>query len=223
MFLTKFELNPRRRGAQQLIASPHAMHAAVLAGFAGGDAGAAHTTEQGRVLWRLERGEHRWTLLLLSPNTPDLTHLVEQAGWPTTETWHTKPYGQFLGRVANGDRYAFRLRANPVHSLAPEPGEKRGRVLAHVTPAQQAAWLDGQSEKHGFSIPRAPDHEPLLRVSDRATVSFQRNQKRVTLRQATFDGSLTVTDRDAFSAALTHGIGRAKGYGCGLLTLARER
>ena len=43
------------------------------------------------------------------------------------------------------------------------------------------------------------------------------------LFRSTFEGMLTVTDRDAFVHALTHGIGRAKGYGCGLLTIAPVR
>ena len=36
----------------------------------------------------------------------------------------------------------------------------------------------------------------------------------------TFDGSLTVTDPEKLRHALSNGIGRAKGYGCGMLTLA---
>ena len=43
----------------------------------------------------------------------------------------------------------------------------------------------------------------------------------VTLRQAQFDGTLTVTDVESLQGALINGIGRGKGYGCGLLTLRR--
>lgn len=221
MILTQFELNPRRRGSQQLISSPQAMHAAVLAGFPGTVSGHVSSPGGGRVLWRLDRQDHRYILLVLSPKTPDFTHLVEQAGWPNTKTWHSKNYEGLLDGVAAGDRYSFRLRANPVHALAPEPGEKRGKVVAHVTPAQQSDWLDLQGENHGFMIPRSPEETPQVRITDRDTVTFLRNRKLVTLRQATFDGSLIVTDRERFVNALTQGIGRAKGYGCGLLTLAR--
>ena len=41
----------------------------------------------------------------------------------------------------------------------------------------------------------------------------------VTLLQATFEGVLTVTDAAAFRNALTKGIGRAKAYGMGMLTV----
>ncbi len=42
----------------------------------------------------------------------------------------------------------------------------------------------------------------------------------VTLTTVTYDGILQITDADAFRRALTNGIGHAKAYGCGLLTLA---
>nr|WP_246421854.1 type I-E CRISPR-associated protein Cas6/Cse3/CasE [Nocardiopsis mwathae] len=38
-----------------------------------------------------------------------------------------------------------------------------------------------------------------------------------------YDGRLIVTDPAAFTAALKEGIGRAKAYGCGLLSLAPDR
>jgi len=43
----------------------------------------------------------------------------------------------------------------------------------------------------------------------------------VTLVTVTYDGLLEVTDPDALRRTLTRGLGRAKAYGCGLLTLAR--
>lgn len=42
----------------------------------------------------------------------------------------------------------------------------------------------------------------------------------MTLSTATSDGTLEVLDSQTLGTALVHGIGRAKGYGCGLLTLA---
>ena len=43
----------------------------------------------------------------------------------------------------------------------------------------------------------------------------------VTLRKAIFEGVLRVTDAELFTRTLTEGIGRAKAYGNGLLTLRR--
>lgn len=45
----------------------------------------------------------------------------------------------------------------------------------------------------------------------------------VTLTRVTYNGILQVTDPAALRRALTGGIGPAKAYGCGLLTLAPNR
>jgi CRISPR system Cascade subunit CasE len=47
-----------------------------------------------------------------------------------------------------------------------------------------------------------------------------RRGKPVTLVTVTFDGRLEITDPEALRRTLTQGIGRARAYGCGLLTLA---
>jgi CRISPR system Cascade subunit CasE len=92
MFLTRMPINPARRGSRRLMASPQALHAAVLAGFADSAA-----SPEGRVLWRLDTyGQHRVLLYVASADKPDFTHIVEQAGWPTTEAWDTRDYGRFL-------------------------------------------------------------------------------------------------------------------------------
>ncbi|WP_337661692.1 type I-E CRISPR-associated protein Cas6/Cse3/CasE [Actinoalloteichus sp. AHMU CJ021] len=52
---------------------------------------------------------------------------------------------------------------------------------------------------------------------------FARQGTTVTLTLATYEGRLRVADPGVFRRTLTHGVGSAKGYGCGLLTLARVR
>lgn len=220
MFISRVQLNPRRRGAVPLLASPHALHAAVLASFP--DPGAR---PEGRVLWRLDLDEHSTNLYIVSPAQPDVTHLVEQAGWPTLDdTALVRSYDPLLTRIEVGQRYAFRLTANPTHS-APRAGDSRGKVFGHVTVSQQEKWLLDRQERSGFVVTPA-DGVPsdldsrALAVTARRTLSFSRRETRVTLSVATFEGRLEVTDRAAFVTALCHGIGRAKGYGCGLLTIA---
>lgn len=215
MYITHFQLNPRRRGAMKLLTSPQAMHAAVLASFAD-----PSETESGRVLWRRDRGRNREDLLIVSPQRPDLTHLVEQAGWPTTATWTTRPYAGVLARLAAGQRWRFRLTANPTTNGAADQQRGRGSVIPCTTIAQQEHWLRSRADRHGFDIPVNSLDAPELAVSERRTIQFARRQHTVTLATVTFEGILTVTDRDSFAHTLAHGIGRAKGYGCGLLTIA---
>ncbi|MGC7096773.1 type I-E CRISPR-associated protein Cas6/Cse3/CasE [Amycolatopsis lurida] len=219
MFLSRFEFNTARRGARHLLASPQRLHAAVLAAF-------PRTIEhavpgQGRVLWRLDQPPHRALLYLLSPHEPDLTHLVEEAGWPATHTWDTRDYAPLLDRLATGQRYAFRLTANPTFSRSTETDTRtRGRRLGHVTATQQTDWLLARTERHGFTVADTEFKEPDLALTSRTTHKFKREGHDVTIATATFNGTLTVTDPATLRHALTHGIGPAKGYGCGLLTLA---
>lgn len=216
MFLTRFELNPVRRGARHLLASPHRLHAAVLAGF---PTDQREPTPQGRILWRLDQRSRQTLLYLASPHQPDLTHLTEQAGWPATQRWDTRPYTPLLDRLNTGQHWAFRLSANPVHNGPSTPGE-RGKRHGHVTITQQTRWLLDRAHHNGFTIPETTGKEPDVAVHARHTWRFPRDGRTVTLATAVFEGRLETTDPDALRHALTHGIGPAKGYGCGLLTLA---
>lgn len=231
MFLTRMPLNAARRGTGRLLGSPQLMHAAVLSSFPPGDPDASGAHAEGRVLWRVDAdGPHRW-LYVLSPERPDLTAIVEQAGWPLSGTWDTRPYDTLLARATRGAEFAFALVANPVRDV--RVGERVAKRLPHVTAAQQAQWLRDKAGRHGFEIVERevesarPDGSTESRsveelvVSDRMDRSFKRGSGRVTLRTARFEGVLRVADSDAFRAALCRGIGPAKGYGCGLLTVQR--
>lgn len=219
MFLTKMQINPRRRGARILLASPQAMHAAVLAGFPD-----ARPTDEGRVLWRLDtHGQHRVALFIVSPDKPDLTHLVEQAGWPTTCAWETRCYDGLLSSLRIGQHWQFRLTANPVRAGKRE-GWSDTKPLGHVTVKQQEGWLLDRVERLGFQIAgTTADGQPDLAVIDRSVRRFDRNGSRITVSTATFEGHLEITDPDLLRRGMTFGIGRAKSYGCGLLTIARPR
>lgn len=219
MYLTRTPINPRRRGSAQLLSSPQAMHAAVLAAFAEPAA-----SDDGRILWRVDNHRNQRVLLyVVSPQMPDFTHLVEQAGWPTTETWLTRPYAPLLEKLAPGQHWQFRLTANPVHA-GRRPDWPNTKPIAHVTAKQQERWLIDRAASWGFAL--APtggvgfEDGFDLAIVERSTRKFRRGNATVTLGVATFEGHLEVTDAAALRHALTHGVGRAKAYGCGLITLA---
>ena len=216
MFLTRFEINQARRGAQKLLGSPQAMHAAVLAGF---PSLLDKEKPAGRVLWRLDSSGQSTLLYVVSPTAPDLTHLVEQAGWPQTATWQTKDYQPLLESVAAGQRWGFRLTANVAVSKTLEH-DKRSNRYGHVTVEQQHEWFVTRTKKHGFRIADNANGFEALAIRDRVVKQFRRQGSLVTLATATFDGVLEIADADALRAALIGGIGPAKAYGCGLLTLA---
>lgn len=212
MHLTQFEINPARRGAQKLLGSPQAMHAAVLAGFPSEDA------DHGRILWRVDPGPHHTYIYVSSPRRPDLTHLVEQAGWPTTSTWSTGDLGPLLDSLAIGQHWGFRLAANPTRSTRVGDRERSQRVGC-VTAQQQLDWFLARTTKWGIKIPTT-DGNPDVVVNGRGVRSFRRQEGRVTVATAVFDGHLEIVDPDLLRTAMVDGIGPAKAYGCGLLTLA---
>lgn len=227
MYLTRFRVNTARVTARRLLASPQALHAAVLSSFAV----PPRTDSDGpRVLWRLDRTSRAEThLYIVSPGRPDLTHLVEQAGWPSTSRWETYDYTPFLSRLTKGDRWAFRLTANPVHTIRRNDSEPT-KLTGHVTPAHQTRWLLQRQERAGFKVvekpperrrlPKGDEYQLLLHDRRQLTFHKKREERPITLLTVTFDGQLEVTDPDAFRRTLTRGIGRAKAYGCGLMTLA---
>ncbi len=218
MYLTRMYLNPRRRGTQKFLASPHALHAAVESTIPPSD-----LAPRGRMLWRVDgQGSDRVTLYVVSAERPDCTCIAEQAGWPTQETWATRSYLPVLDSLEAGEAWRFRLTGNPVHAVRLVEGAPTKRV-GHVTAPQQIGWLLQQGQNHGFEIPVGADGDPTVVVSNRLVRNFGRihagSRSQVTLSTATFDGILTVVDPVAFRSALMNGIGRAKGYGCGLLTV----
>ena len=123
----------------------------------------------------------------------------------------TKDYEPFLSSLIKEKVYRFRLTANPVHSVPTEPG-KRGKVLAHVTIDQQMEWLQSKSDKLGVDFNK-------FTITASEFTKFRRNGKDVTLKLTTYNGFLTVKDNDLLTQAMITGIGRAKAYGAGLLTL----
>ena len=229
MYLTRMPLNAARWETRRLMASPYRLHAVVEAAFS---PGMATSDGDGRVLWRLDKRTDKpqaFWLYIVSPEKPDLTHVVEQAGWPVHERlWETKDYRPFLDRLENGQRWEFRLKANPVRKVRKDKGRRPdesvvGTLQGHVTVKQQVEWLMSRAEAHGFELPLDANEKPAVIVSQRNREVFRRGSDEVTLSTAVYDGTLTVTDADLMRATLCQGIGRAKGFGCGLLTIAPVR
>lgn len=223
MYLTRMYLNPRRRQTIRFQRDPESLHAAVESAFPPGAPGAGDA----RKLWRLDLEGNQAKLLILSARVPSLEHLQEQAGWATEQTWESREYEPLLARITKGQRYAFRLAANPVHTVTGDDGVKRR--LAHVSVGHQLRWLEERAEAIGVSFGVAdsegtdPDPTSAVRVSFRETVRFRRGEQRVTLARTRFDGMLEVENAERLRTALISGIGRGKAYGCGLLTLAPLR
>lgn len=203
--LSHVAIDPRRRESWSILASPQEMHALV----------ARATGGQGRPLWRLDTpATGAPQLLIVSDDEPDWAafDLVRD------EQPESRPYEPFLSRLQAGQQWRFRVALNPTTSL-PAEGGARGKVVP-VKTRDQVDWFRGRAGSWGFSV---AEGEGDVDTVGSVVEKFLRRDQRVTLTVTTFEGVLTVMDADVLRSGLVSGFGRAKGYGCGLLTLARPR
>ncbi|WP_282710291.1 type I-E CRISPR-associated protein Cas6/Cse3/CasE [Lancefieldella sp. Marseille-Q7238] len=250
MYFTRFPINLTRRETRHMLASPYRMHAAIAGSFPPD----VPMEEEGRVLWRVDWQKNGGAYLyVVSPTSPSLVGLNEQIGFPDlSPSWQTRDYNPFLDHLAVGQRYAFRLVANPVVNRSSRGGKqdainKQGSQmrLPHLTILQQEAWLVGKAayngtnievpelflqqdstraSRNGFEVLQDARGISRLIVSNTRELSFHKESQKqpITLAIAQYDGLLRVTDITALRHALINGIGHGKGFGCGLLTLAAE-
>lgn len=191
------------------------MHAAVE--------GVLPPERQGRVLWRLERNGPHASLLVQSPERPSLEHVVEQAGWPdaTGGAPRIADLEPLLFSLARGRQFGFRARLNPVQNVPAAEGRSTRR--GHRTLAHQLEWFTRRAQEDcwGFRLLKHGE-EPTVGIVERERLRFVRDRggAHVIIDTATFEGVIEVTNPSLLRNSLLNGIGSAKAYGCGLVTLA---
>ena len=208
MLISRIELNMGNAKTRHAVVVPQVLHAAIEVCF-------PDKAEKDRKLWRIDRLRDSMYLLLLSAETPDFTEFARQF-CSEGVTGETKDYTHLLNSIRDGASLRFRLRANPTHSVTRD-NESRGKVYAHITVEQKLNWLIKKAQCCGFRL-----DERLFDVVETDYLRFWRSKTSppVEIGVAVYEGLLEVADRELFIHALTHGIGRAKAYGCGLLTVA---
>jgi CRISPR system Cascade subunit CasE len=110
-----------------------------------------------------------------------------------------------------------------------ERAEARAALLSRVS----GEWLARQGEAHGFEPDPAPSAEGWLgegltppgvtRATGYRVLRVDRGPRASPMQAGVLDleGTLTVRDPDRFVAAVRHGFGRAKAFGCGLMLIRR--
>lgn len=161
-------------------------------------------------LTRLEEGGSFARMLLLSPTPPT------RPCWCAPDAWQgPKPIGEtFLSHRL----YRFQLCANPtrkVKAFKPDGMERpNGRREPLRTREELVGWIRRKGEAGGFKV-----DEATLRTFPRGRESFVRQGKAGLHSAVEFQGVLTVADRQRFGEAFARGIGSAKAFGFGMLTL----
>lgn len=213
MYLSRLILNPRNRRVQREVANPYELHRSLMRAF-------PDDLQEGdeRVLFRLEPGRNgALTLLVQSWTLPHWSYLAA----PEFDRY-LLPVGEpnpavkaFDLDLAPGQMLAFRLRANPTARRTFE--DKKRRVGIYDEQAQ-IEWLKRKGELGGFRLlsARIGNQEDVER-----TIRQKGKERKLKLAAVQFDGLLQVTDPKRLRQTVRQGIGSAKGFGFGLLSLAR--
>jgi CRISPR system Cascade subunit CasE len=220
VFLSKLTLNPRSHTFRRDVADVHDMHRTVMSAYPELSTTAGYRQAHG-VLWRIDTVHSGLVQYVQSRTAPDWDRLPEGHLLKPAEVRSLQPV---LDSIAAGRRFAFRLLANPTRCVRPEQAPHLRKRVPHRQPAKQIEWLVGKGEQHGFVVPTSRRGGPDIVPTPVPTlVGKRRDRQRITVEPARFDGHLVVTDPVAFTDAIVNGIGRAKSYGCGLLSLAPPR
>lgn len=239
MFLTRFLLDPRHPEVQRDLADCYRLHRRVLSLFPD-----LPTDESARralgVLYRPEG----YVLLVQSRIPPQSErlpsgYLLVTADDPPNPS--TKDVSKQYDQIVAGMELTFRLRANPtrkIDSWRDQPGYRpNGRRVDLRRVEDQLAWLMRKGEQHGFRVhsvrvrddtvrlvpqPFQADARPAGRVVGWRPSSAGASQK-LTFAAVVYDGVLQVTEPARFREALVTGIGPAKAFGFGLLSIAPAR
>ena len=208
MFLSALILNPRCREARTDLSDPYELHRTLSRAFPDQSEGGA-----GDVLWRLDvdRRSGMSSVLVQSSLPPRWENITQrspeyfalrEAGRDALKT-RELPALQFVA----GQCFHFRLRANPTV-------KREGKRHGLLTEEEQSNWLVRKGGNHGFRLLN-------VRVVSEPPRESREKGRSMKFASVLFDGQLCVTDPDQFAAAWREGIGSAKGFGFGLLSIAR--
>lgn len=193
MYLSKIELDPLQRNTQKILSNIYEAHQLVMRGFRAYD-----KEEIGRVLFRIEpeKAENLVVVLVQSEVGPIWNDLPDIS----TKSWEPD--------LRKGARYRFRLRANPVVT-------RDGKRFGLVGEEAQRRWL----ERKDLGL-LWQDY----RVIDEGYMKMRRSENReVSYKSVRYDGIVRIDDPNKAMQALIGGIGPAKGFGFGLLSLAKAQ
>lgn len=207
MYLSKLVLDPHSRQVQAELANRYELHRTLANAFAGD----SYTGE--RLLYRLETSHTLpYLMILLQSTSAPNWSLLEQKNY-LLEPAKVK---FFDPKLQNGEKFIFRLTANPTRRL--RSSEKAGKRVALYKEEDQQEWILRKAEQHGFKLMNLQ----TTNLGDEYSYkSINKERKRLTHHGVRFEGVLEVMNEERFRLTLVQGIGSAKGFGFGLLSLAR--
>ncbi|MFG3323762.1 type I-E CRISPR-associated protein Cas6/Cse3/CasE [Streptomyces sp. NPDC048171] len=206
--LARIRLNPDSRAVQRDLRNATDMHRTLMRLVPDGLGDSPR--QAAGLLYRLDVTD-TFNTLLVQAATLDPTRLPEDYG-------HTdvKDLTPVFNALQKGLAVRYRIVVNPVKTerLPLENKGQRGKRIA-LTGPDADQWWARRAYEAGLHLATALP-APVAAVHGRGD-----NAVAVRHHLLRYDGIATVTDPDALAEAVLVGIGRAKSYGAGLLSLAR--
>jgi len=188
----------------------HFLHPFTPADFAQGHVHTERDADSG-FLFRVDPlPAGRAVILVQSAARPDWDYAFHNARYLLAAEPRVREHEAELSR---GELHRFRLRGNAVRRLpANEPGREGPRVP--VPPDKLVHWLERRAR--GFELPEAPIVTPGY-VHVNKTGNRGEGWR---YRSVLYEGILRVTDPEALARQIVRGVGPAKAFGFGLLSVA---
>jgi CRISPR system Cascade subunit CasE len=208
------------------------MHRTLLRAFPEGTVGLGRDNDAAAgVLFRADEKPHEdfITVLVQSKIAPDWNFLngqkdTREHGYllPTSSINDGKVNPSMTefdleNKIRAGQTLAFRLRANPTKRLGKSATHNIGKRVGIYDEDKQVKWLEDKAKVGGFSIIRV-----MVSRDERIRDEIHREDQTYDLQllSVQFDGLLRILDQNMTRKTIEKGIGSAKGFGFGLLSLA---
>ncbi|GLZ78244.1 type I-E CRISPR-associated protein Cas6/Cse3/CasE [Actinorhabdospora filicis] len=205
LYLTTITLNPADQDAVADLDDVQRLHRRLML-LAPDDLGDNARRAAG-VLFRIEQDADTTQILVQTRTEPDASRFPVGYG-----DFECRDIGPVLERLEPGTEVAYRITVNPSKRLAVDEGP--GKLQVFKGAAADEWWTERATtcglELGEFSSVVLPEAIGKKGPDPRRWIHH-------VLRR--FDGTATVTDPDAVREAVQTGIGRAKAFGAGLLSL----
>ncbi|UQW99103.1 type I-E CRISPR-associated protein Cas6/Cse3/CasE [Streptomyces sp. RerS4] len=145
---------------------------------------------------------------------------ADHRGFPTSALVSEPRSTPVEHTVTAGQSYRFRIIVNPArHRYGPDRCTRDGPTDAspHATLAWFTERLQPTARREGAPFIGATADPETLAARRLPTLYSSRRTHHMIIDRAEVFGELTVTHPHAFADLLTHGLGRFRAYGCGLL------
>lgn len=201
----------RPRPGRMWVQNPYRVHQRICMAFPDRTA-EQHREGTDRVLFRIE-GTPFERVLVQSAREPDWESCFEAAAFLLRDRPQVKKLSY---DIAAGAKLRFLLHANPTRKAKGEAGQN-GQRLGITTPEGQVEWLNRKAARGGFTVLSVQILSSRMQTARRSKLIDTQPHRHLAVAYA---GLLEVTDPAKFGSSLAAGIGSAKAYGFGLLSIA---